>query len=117
MPDSNELLKSLLKDTSEFAVDELQQLVKEVKSDSSVFIRHIGECTEEFIRMRAQGEIKNDEFKELMEDLLDLDKLQFHKLNVEAKVRAEKITKKITNLVLTRLLPLLLKSASGMIIP
>ena len=113
MPEIGESLRSLLNDTSEFAGDELEELINKAKLDSSLFIRHIGEFTEEFLRMRAQEEIDNDEFKELMEDLIDLDKIQFHKLSVDGKVRVETIARGVANLVLNKLLPLVIKSASG----
>lgn len=112
MSDIGESLRSLLNDASEFSLNELEQLIHEAKSDSCIFIRHIGELTQEFISMRAKGEIDNDEFKELMEDLIDLDKMQFHKLSVDTKARAEKVIRGVAQLVLNKLLPLIIKSAS-----
>jgi len=107
MSDINEFLETLLKDTSEFAAGELKTLIENAKSDSNVFIRQIGDLTEEFIKMRAQGEINNDEFKELMEDLVDLGKMEKYKLKSDAKVKAEKIANGIADLVLKKLIILI----------
>ena len=79
----NEYLESLLKDTKSFAGDELKKYINDAKDDNRIFIKHIGELTEEFIKMRALGKITNDEFKELMTDLLDLNKIYFLQLRVD----------------------------------
>lgn len=107
MASISEFLNSLVDESVDFARDELKALIRDAKSDNRTFIRHIGELTEEFIQLRALGEINNDEFKELMEDLLDLNKMQFHKLSVQAKTRAQRIVDGITDLVLNKLLSLI----------
>jgi len=103
----NEHLDTLLDDTTKFAGSELKEFISDAKDDNQLFIKHIGELTEEFIKMRASGELTNDEFKELMEDLLDLGKIQKHKLSSDAKVRAQKIINGISDLVLNKLLSLI----------
>jgi ElaB/YqjD/DUF883 family membrane-anchored ribosome-binding protein len=103
----NEYLETLLKDSSKFAGDELKNLISEAKDDNRLFIKHIGEMTEDFIKMRALGKITNDELKELMSDLLDLNKMQFYKLSNDAQVRAQKIVNGISELVLNKLLSLI----------
>lgn len=104
MSDIEDFLDVLVYDSVDFAKDELVHLVKEAKSDGKVFIKHIGELTEEFVKMRALGQINNDEFKELMEDLLDLNKMQYLKLSASAKVRAERIINGISEMVIKGLL-------------
>ena len=42
-----------------------------------------------------------------MEDIVDINKIQFHKLSVEAKVRAERISNGIRGLVLDSLMALI----------
>ena len=103
----NEYLESLLKDTKSFAGDELKKYINDAKDDNRIFIKHIGELTEEFIKMRALGKITNDEFKELMTDLLDLNKMQFHKLSSDAKVKTQKLVNGISDLVLNKLISLI----------
>lgn len=103
----SEFLDTLLDETVDFARDELKELVKEAKSDNRVFIKHIGDLSEEFIKLRALGQLTNDEFKELMEDVVDLNKMQFHKLSVQAKARAERISNGIRDLVLNSLMSLI----------
>lgn len=104
MADIKSSLDTLVKGAVNFTKDELVSFVKEAKSDDEAFIKNIGELTEEFVGMRANGEISNDEFKELMEDLLDLEKMQAHKLNASAKVRAEKIINGISEMAVKGLL-------------
>ena len=104
MSDIGDFLDVLVDDAVDFAKDELENLVKEAKSDSKVFIKHLGELTEEFVKMRALGQINNDEFKELMDDLLDLNKMQYHKLAASSKVRAERIVNGLSNMVIDGLL-------------
>ena len=91
MTSISEFLESLLGESKEFAKDELKKLIKESKEDNRIFIRHIGELTEEFIKLRALNRINDDEFKDLMKDVLNLNKIQYHKLSVQAKTRAKRI--------------------------
>jgi vacuolar-type H+-ATPase subunit H len=107
MTGTSEFLDTLLDESVDFARDELKELIKEAKNDNRVFIKHIGELTEEFIKLRALGQLTNDEFKELMEDVIDLKKMQFHKLSVQAKARAERISNGIRDLVLNSLMSLI----------
>jgi hypothetical protein len=107
MAGMSEFLDTLLDDSVDFAKDELKNLINEAKGDNRVFIKHIGDLTEEFIKLRALGQLTNDEFKELMEDVIDLNKMQFHKLSVQAKVRAERISNGIKSLVVDSLLSLI----------
>lgn len=102
-----DFLDVLVDDAVDFAKDELENLVKEAKSDSNLFIRHIGELTEEFVKMRALGQINDEEFKELMDDLLDLNKMQYHKLAASSKVRAERIINGLSKMVIDDLLALI----------
>lgn len=107
MASISEFLDSLLDESVDFARDELKGLIKEAKSDNRTFIKHIGELTEEFIQMRALGQINNDEFEELMKNLLDLNKMQLRKLSVQAKARAERIVNGLRELVLDKLFSVL----------
>ena len=107
MAGMSEFLDTLLDGSADFARDELKNLIHEAKGDNRVFIQHIGELTEEFIKLRALGQLTNDEFKELMEDVVDLNKMQFHKLSVQAKVRAERISNGVKGLVIDSLLSLI----------
>jgi len=107
MAGMSEFLDTLLYGSVDFARDELKNLIKEAKGDNRVFIKHIGELTEEFIKLRALGQLTNDELKELMEDVVDLNKMQFHKLSVQAKVRAERISSGVRSLVVDSLLSLI----------
>jgi len=107
MSSISEFLEALLDEGKEFAKDELKSLIKDAKGDSRTFIRHMGELTEEFIKLRALNQITNSEFKELMADVVDLNKMQYHKLSVQAKTRAEKIANGLTDLILDKLLGLL----------
>lgn len=103
----SEFLDTLLDESADFARDQLKELLDEAKSDNRLFIRHMGEMTEEFIKLRALGQLTNDELKELMEDVVDLNKMQYRKLSVQAKVRADKISNGLKDLVMDSLLSLI----------
>lgn len=103
----SEFIDTLVKDGTTFAKDELKALLKEAKDDGRLFIKHMGELTEEFIKLRALNQINNSEFKELMEDVVDLNKMQFQKLSVAAKARAQKIANGLTDLVINSLIALI----------
>jgi len=107
MPSISEFIEALVDEGKEFAKDELKALIKEAKEDNRTFIRHMGELTEEFIKLRALNNITNSEFEELMNDVVDLNKMQYHKLSVQAKTRAEKIANGLVDLVLDKLLALI----------
>lgn len=107
MSSISEFLEALIDEGKEFAKDELKELIKEAKSDGRTFIRHMGELTEEFIKLRALNQITNSEFEEFMKDVVDLNKMQYHKLSVQAKTRAEKIANGLVELVLDKLLAII----------
>lgn len=107
MSDVEKFFRDLLKEITQFTAKELKDLIEEAKADENLFIRHIGELAEEFIRMRANGDITNGEFKELMEDLLDLNKMQYHKLSIAAKSRAQKIVEGMKNIIVDKIFNLL----------
>lgn len=103
----SDFIDTLVKDGKQFAKEQLRQLVKEAKDDERTFIRHMGELTEEFIKLRALNQISNAEFKELMTDVVDLQKMQFTKLSVSAQARAQRIADGLRSLVLDSLLKLI----------
>lgn len=107
MASISEFIEALLDEGKEFAKDELKEVVKEAKADNRTFIRHMGELTEEFIELRALKKITNSEFEELMQDVISLNKMQYHKLSVQAKTRAEKISNSLSDLVIDKLLVLI----------
>ena len=103
----SEFLDALLDEGKDFARGELKAVIRDAKSDNRLFIKHMGELTEEFIELRALNKISNLEFKNLMKDVVYLNKLQYHKLSVEAKTRAEKISNSLSDLVTNKLLALI----------
>jgi hypothetical protein len=103
----SEFIDTLVKDSTTFAREELKALVKDAKEDNRLFIKHMGELTEEFIKLRALNQIDNSEFEELMKDVVNLNKMQFQKLSVAAKARAQRIADGLTDLVLNSLLKLI----------
>ena len=103
----NELLNDLLKDTTGFAKDELINFINDAKNDTSDFVKQVGKLAEKNIQRLALGKITADEFKELMEDLVDLNKMEFHKLSSDAKVRVQKTVAGISDLALNKLLSII----------
>jgi hypothetical protein len=106
--DMNEVLQSLLKDTTTFAGTELQTFIAEAKNDMNPFIKRIGALTESNLLLRAQRKITDDELKELMEDILDLNKMEYHHLSSDAKVRAQRIVNGVSDLVVKHLSTLII---------
>ena len=107
MEDINNVIDKLIGESTRFAKDQLKVLIRNGKSDSTELIRDMGEMTEKYIRQRQAGEITNSEFKELMEDVLELNEMQYNKLSVEAKVRTDKIKDGFKDLVVNKLLALI----------
>ncbi len=110
MASISEFIEALLDEGKAFSKDELKALISEAKADNRLFIRHMGELTEEFIKLRALKKITSSEFKELMRDVVNLNKMQYLKLSVEAKLRAEKTAKGLSNLVIDELITLIDKA-------
>ena len=108
MASISEFIEALVKEGEEFAKDDLKDLIKEAKGDNRIFIRHMGELAEEFIMLRALNKITNSEFEELMHDIVDLNRMQYRKLSVQAKKRAEKIANGLTDLIINKLIRIIL---------
>lgn len=107
MVDISDYLDTLLHDEVEFAKDELKALLKEAKDDGRVFIRRMGELTEECIKLRALNKITNDEFEELVQDAVDLKNMHLYKMSVAAQARAQRISEELADLLLNSLLKLI----------
>ena len=102
-----DFLDSLLGEGNDFASEELNDLIDKAKRDSQIFIRHMGELAEEFIKLRALNKINNDEFKELMLDIVDMEKMQVRLLSVQAKARAQDIVRGFKELIIDKLMTFL----------
>ena len=107
MGDITSVIDELVADGVQFSKDQLIELIQNGKTDTSELISEIGDMTEKYLRQRMMGEITNSELKELMEDVLDLNEMQYNKLSVEAKVRADNIRDGLRELVVNRLLALI----------
>lgn len=107
MGDISSVIDELVADGVQFSKDQLIELIQNGKTDTSELISEIGDMTEKYLRQRMMGEITNSELKELMEDVLDLNEMQYNKLSVEAKVRADNIRDGLRELVVNRLLALI----------
>ena len=107
MGDISSVIDELVADGVQFSKDQLIELIQNGKTDTSELISEMGDMTEKYLRQRIMGEITNSELKELMEDVLDLNEMQYNKLSVEAKVRADNIRDGLRELVVNRLLALI----------
>lgn len=107
MGDISSVIDELVADGVQFSKDQLIELIQNGKTDTSELISEMGDMTEKYLRQRMMGEITNSELKELMEDVLDLNEMQYNKLSVEAKVRADNIRDGLRELVVNRLLALI----------
>ena len=101
-----ELLDELLDESEKQIKEQIIDLVKQSKADDEQIIREMGELTEKYIEQRANDDISDSEFKELMDEVLDLDDMQYNKLSAQAKVSADKIRDALKDLVLNKLIAL-----------
>ncbi len=109
----DDAIKSLMRDQPASAISELKECIYEAKANESIFIRHMGELTEHYLKLRASDEITTTEFKHLMEDLLDLNALKYRSLPSELMKRIETLAEKLSNCILDGLIPYLQKTTSG----
>lgn len=107
MADIGEMLDKLVDDSQKLIKDQIIALITDSKKDSEALIKKMGELTEQILEQRANNEITNSEFEELMEDILDLDDMQYNKLSLEAKVTADKIRNGLKDLVIGKLTALI----------
>lgn len=102
--DHKAILKKLAEEAEDFATEDLDQLLSDAKEDSSDFLRSVAEHTQTILASRAAGEISTDEMEELMDDIVDLGSMQVDMLEVEVKVRADKLINGLRELVLNSLI-------------
>jgi hypothetical protein len=100
----DKILDEILKKGSGKVKGEVLDLIKDAKEDEVSFIKNLGKKLESYIKKLAGGKIDQDEFKDLVSGLADLQVMEAAKLSVKAKVRAEKIIKDIKNFVQDALL-------------
>ena len=87
--------------------DELKSLVNSAKTDSEEFIKMQGEKLKLYLNQLATGEITKDQFAGCILDIKALTEMQALKMSVEAKAKAQRLAKGITDLIIDRLLSLL----------
>jgi len=107
MPKLEEYIKDIIGEANDFAVDSLKDLINRAKKDRAGFIKKQGERLEKYIKQLANKKLTKSEFKDLLEDLISLEKIEFHKLSAKAKIRAEEIVNEITKIVINGLLKLI----------
>ena len=93
--------------TGKLAKDQLKSLVNSAKADSEEFIKGQGEKLEAYLNQLALGEITKDQFAGYILDIKALTEMQALKMSVEAKARAQRLAKGITDLIIDGLLSLL----------
>lgn len=100
-------LQGFLENIKGFAVKELKEFLFEARQDSNKEINKMGDLVQELLLQRASNKIDNDELKKLMQDVLNLQKMQALKLEVKSKARVERIKRGIEKIVIDGLLRLI----------
>ncbi len=93
--------------TSTLAKEELKKLIISAKEDKSEFVRMQAENVERWITMLAAGELTPMGFKKLVSKMDVLTKLETIKLEVAAKVSAQRLADGIQKHVINGLSKLL----------
>ena len=107
MPKLDSHLKKILGDAVDFAKDDLKKLISDAKSDSCEFIQKQGKDLEKYLAALAKGDINKNEFADLIKGLTALDTMEFRRLSIEVKVRAQELSQQITELVIDGLIKMI----------
>lgn len=100
-------IKQIIGEAKEFAVDQLEDLIEKAKNDREAFIQKQAERLQTYIQQLAERQLSKSEFEDLITDLVSLEKIEFHKLSAEAKIRAEEVSNGILEMVLKGLVTLI----------
>ena len=102
-----DFLKDILDDSGQLVKNEVKVLLEETKSDSESFLKHQGKKIEKYLNQLAEGKITKKQFEGYLTDIKALTELYALQLSMDARVRAQRLTQAITELIINRLLSLL----------
>ncbi len=102
-----DFIDNIKDETGKLAKDELKDLVKNAKDDSTEFIKEQGEKLERYITQLAKSEINKSQFEGYVLDLADLTEMEANKRTVAAKASAQRLVEGVKNIIIDNLLSLI----------
>ncbi len=102
-----DFIDNIKDETGKLAKDELKDLVKNAKDDSTEFIKEQGEKLERYITQLAKSEINKGQFEGYVLDLADLTEMEANKRTVAAKASAQRLVEGVKNIIIDNLLSLI----------
>jgi hypothetical protein len=102
------MAKSSFKDLLAVFVDntrqELQSIAADARKQGIALLTQKADDIERYTVLLASGKITKGEFEDLMRGLVSLDRIEFNKLSVDAKVRAQQVINGVGEVVIDGLL-------------
>jgi hypothetical protein len=100
-------VKSIGDDAAQLIKDELKDLLSTAKKDADAVIKETGDKIADWLVLRANGKLSDGEFEALLYSRDQLLRQHKNKLEIQARVRVEKIALGLVNLVLDKILGVL----------
>jgi hypothetical protein len=104
MASVSEAISSLKGDAIKLVKDELKELLTTAKKDANAVVKETGDKIADWLVMRAQGKLSEDELEALLYSRDQLLRQYKNTLEIQARARVEKIAVGLVNLVLDKVL-------------
>jgi len=102
----DDVVDSLKGDAVKLIKDQLKDLLTSAKSDADSIIKETGQKITDWLALRAQGKLSDDELEALIYSRDQLLRQYKNTLEIQARARVEKIAVGLINLVLDKILGL-----------
>lgn len=104
MANIDDVLNSLKGDAVDLVKGQLKDLLTSAKSDADAIVKDTGQKIADWLVMRAQGKLSDDELEALLYSRDQLLRQYKNKLEIKARAQFEKIAVGLVNLVLDKIL-------------
>lgn len=102
----DDVLNSLKGDTVKLIKEQLKDLLTSAKSDADSVVKETGQKIADWLVLRAQGKLSDDELEALIYSRDQLLRQYKNTLEIQTRARVEKIAVGLINLVLDKILGL-----------
>lgn len=106
MANIDDVLNSLKGDAVKLIKDQLKELLTSAKSDTDAIVKETGQKISDWLVLRAQGKLSDDELEALIYSRDQLLRQYKNTLEIQTRARVEKIAVGLINLVLDKILGL-----------
>ena len=106
MASIDEVLNSLKGDAIKLIKDQLKDLLTSAKNDADTIVKETGQKITDWLVLRAQGKLSDDELEALIYSRDQLLRQYKNTLEIKTRARVEKIAVGLINLVLDKILGL-----------